>query len=181
MTSCRFERRHHLGEIIGVGVHVVAVPGLAGTAMAPAIKGNAAIAVAGQEEHLVFKGVAIEAVGMVEDDGVSLPPILEIKFGTVLRGEGAHGIPLGFSNVGDRRRYPFQGTIPAWEALCRGSRRARRCLLLIDYREQDARDAEEGDGRATQVDANPQTPDGRGRAQEQRNDSLQKIGDQKNR
>src|SRR5262249_23326726 len=45
------------GEIVGVMVHVVAVPRLTGTAMAAEVMTDAAIAVAGEEEHLVLESI----------------------------------------------------------------------------------------------------------------------------
>jgi hypothetical protein len=44
-----------------------------------AIMRNTAMAVAGQEEHLVFKGACVEAIGVVEDDGLSFPPIRTVS------------------------------------------------------------------------------------------------------
>ncbi len=45
------------GEVVGVGVEVVAGPGLAGTAMAAPVVGDATVAAFGEKEHLVFEGV----------------------------------------------------------------------------------------------------------------------------
>ena len=63
-------------EVVGVGVHVVAVPGLARTAMAAAVMGDAAISAGGQKEHLVFKGVRAQRPAMAEDDGLPVPQSL---------------------------------------------------------------------------------------------------------
>ena len=49
-----FEQRR---QIVGVGVHVVAVPGLAGAAMTAPVMRDAAIAVRAEEEHLRFPGI----------------------------------------------------------------------------------------------------------------------------
>ena len=54
----RFDERR---EVVGVGVHVVAVPGLARAAVAAAVVGDAAVAAGGQKEHLVFEGVRARA------------------------------------------------------------------------------------------------------------------------
>ena len=48
-VKCFDERR----KVVGVGVQVVAMPGLARAAMAAAIMGDAAVAARGQKEHLV--------------------------------------------------------------------------------------------------------------------------------
>ena len=70
------ERLDQLREVVGVGVHVVAVPRLAGAAVAAAVVGDAAVAVGGQEEHLVVPGVGVERPAVAEDDGLSRAPVL---------------------------------------------------------------------------------------------------------
>src|SRR5882724_7676683 len=57
-------------EVVGVGVHVVAVPGPARAAVAAAIVRDAAVAARGQEEHLVLEGVRAQRPAMAEDDGL---------------------------------------------------------------------------------------------------------------
>jgi hypothetical protein len=76
--------------LVPVGVHVIARPRLARPPMTSSIMGDTAIAVAGQEEHLVFKGIRVETIRVIEDNGLSRPPILKIELGAVLRGDGAH-------------------------------------------------------------------------------------------
>jgi hypothetical protein len=66
-------------EVVRIGVHVVAVPGLAGPAMAAAVMGDAAIAARSQKCHLVFPGVCAEGPSMAEDNRLSLPPILVVN------------------------------------------------------------------------------------------------------
>ncbi|MEI9894641.1 MAG: hypothetical protein WDN28_12325 [Chthoniobacter sp.] len=84
------ERFHHLGEIVGIGIHVIAMPRLAGAAMTSAIVSDTAIALARQEEHLIFERVAVQRIRMVENDGLPFSPIFEIKFGAVFGGDGVH-------------------------------------------------------------------------------------------
>ena len=48
------ERCDQLGEVIGIGVHVVAVPGLAGAPVASAIVGDTSVSAHRQKDHLVF-------------------------------------------------------------------------------------------------------------------------------
>jgi len=43
---------HQLGKIVGILVHVVPMPGLAGTSVAPAVVRDDAIAALSQEQHL---------------------------------------------------------------------------------------------------------------------------------
>ena len=47
-------------EVIGIGVHVVTIPRLAGTAVAATIVGNAAVSMVAEEEHLILPVVAVE-------------------------------------------------------------------------------------------------------------------------
>jgi hypothetical protein len=56
--------------------------------MTPAIMSDAAITLAGQEEHLIFKSVRVQTICMVKNDGLPFAPIFEIEFGAVFRGYG---------------------------------------------------------------------------------------------
>ena len=93
----RFDERR---QIVGVGVHVVAVPGLAGSAMAATVMGNGAIAMGGHEEQLVVPGVGIERPAVAEDDGLPRAPVLVKDRGAVLGGDRAraHGMHFSFQN-----------------------------------------------------------------------------------
>jgi hypothetical protein len=62
--------------------------------MPPAISSDTAVALASQEEHLIFKGVRVEAIRVVKDNGLPLPPIFKIEFCAVFGGDRAHWIPL---------------------------------------------------------------------------------------
>ncbi len=55
------ERFDEHREVVGVGVYVVAAPGLARSAMAAAVMGDAAVSAGGQKHHLVFPGVRAAA------------------------------------------------------------------------------------------------------------------------
>ena len=70
----QIERSTERGEIVGVGVHVVAVPGLARAAVAAAVMRDAAVAARGQKEHLVFEGVRAQRPAVAEDDRLSRCP-----------------------------------------------------------------------------------------------------------
>ena len=85
----RFDERR---QVVGVGVHVVAVPGLARTAMAAAVMGDAAVAAGGQKHHLVFPGVRAQRPAVAEDDGLSAAPVLVVELDVA-------GIFLTDSNV----------------------------------------------------------------------------------
>jgi len=68
---------HQLGQIIGIGIHIIALPGLAGPSMASAIRRDTAIAFAGQEEHLIFEGIRVQAISMIETMGGPVPQSLK--------------------------------------------------------------------------------------------------------
>jgi len=85
------ERFDELRQIVGVRVHVVAVPWLARTAVAATIVGDAAIAVERQVDHLVFPRIGVERPAMAEDDGWSGAPVLVVDSRAVLGGDRAHG------------------------------------------------------------------------------------------
>ena len=87
-VQCIDERR----EIIGVRVQVIAVPGLARTAMAAAIMGDASIAARSEIEHLVFKGIRGERPAMTENDGLSFAPVVVIDLRAVSGCDRAHGL-----------------------------------------------------------------------------------------
>lgn len=52
------EVREELFQVVDKGVHVVACPGLRGAAMASTVVGDDAVALVGEEDHLVFEVVA---------------------------------------------------------------------------------------------------------------------------
>src|SRR6266487_4192415 len=83
----RFDERR---EIVGVGVEVVAVPGLAGAAMAAAIMGDAAVSAGGEKVHLVFESIRRQRPAVAEDDGRSLAPIVVIDLRAILGLERRH-------------------------------------------------------------------------------------------
>src|SRR6266403_2028852 len=95
----QIELLHELREVIGIGVHVVAVPGLARTAVAATVVGDDTIAMGGEIEHLVLKGIAAQRPAMAEDDRLTRSPILVIDLGSVLGRDRAHG-PGSLSMMG---------------------------------------------------------------------------------
>src|SRR6266700_1197980 len=71
-------------QIIGVGIQVVAVPGLAGSPVSATIMGDGTITMRGHEEQLVVPGVGIERPSVTENDGLSRAPILVKNRSSVL-------------------------------------------------------------------------------------------------
>src|SRR5262249_52879184 len=78
------------GEIIGVGIHVIAGPWLARTSVAAAVMGDAAIAARREEEHLVFERIRGKRPAMAEDNRLPGAPILVIDLGAVFGCDCAH-------------------------------------------------------------------------------------------
>ena len=70
------ERLDELGEVVGVGVQVVAVPGLAGTPASATVVGDGAIAVGRDEERLVIPGVGGQRPAVAEHDRLAAPQSL---------------------------------------------------------------------------------------------------------
>src|SRR5205807_5857896 len=86
----QIERCDECREVIGIGIQIVAVPGLAGSAVAATVMRDAAVALRGQEEHLVLERVGAERPAMAEHDRLPRSPILEIDLRAVVRRDRAH-------------------------------------------------------------------------------------------
>src|SRR5690242_1001862 len=106
----QIELAHQFSKIIGVGVHVVALPGLTRTAVAAAVMGDAAITVLGKEEHLVFPGVGRQRPAVTEHDRLTGAPVLKIDLRAVFGGNVWHVRP----------RAPLRGNWPADQVATRG-------------------------------------------------------------
>src|SRR5664280_2446207 len=77
-------------EVIGICVHVVAIPGLTRPAMAATVMGNAAIAVGSQKQHLSFPTIRTKRPSVTEHHRPSCAPVLVIDLRTVFRHNRAH-------------------------------------------------------------------------------------------
>src|SRR5450631_1203260 len=86
------QRGHQRGEVVSVGVHVVAIPGLTRTAMSTPIVGDAAVSTRCQKENLVLEGIGAKRPAMTEHHGLSLAPVLVIDLRTVFSRDRAHGM-----------------------------------------------------------------------------------------
>jgi hypothetical protein len=60
-----------------VFIHVIALLGLTGTSMSTTIVCDTAVSMIGEKEHLIFKRIAIQTIGVVEDTGCPLPQSLK--------------------------------------------------------------------------------------------------------
>jgi hypothetical protein len=78
-------------EIVGVGFHFVAVPGLRGAAVAAAVMSNDTIAMLAEEEHLRIPIVGRERPAVREDDRLPAAPVLIENLRAVVHGDVAHG------------------------------------------------------------------------------------------
>ena len=85
----QIERLDERCQVVGVVVHVVAVPGLAGAPTAAPVMGDGAIAMGGHDDQLVVPGVGIERPAVAEDDGLPRAPVLVKDLGAVLCSDGA--------------------------------------------------------------------------------------------
>src|SRR6266478_3141878 len=81
-------------QVIGIRIHVVAIPRLARTSMAAAVVGNNAIAVLSEEQHLCIPGVCVQRPSMRKNDRRPCAPIFVENRGSIF---GFDRIHLSFS------------------------------------------------------------------------------------
>jgi len=90
------------GEVVGVAVHVVAGPGLAGPAVPAAVVRDRPVAVLGQEDHLAVPRVGAERPAVRERDDRALAPVLVKQFRAVVGPDSTH-LRFSFSCSGAGR------------------------------------------------------------------------------
>src|ERR1700674_4923528 len=83
-------------EIVGVGVHVIAIPGLGGTAVTSPVVRDDSIALLAEEQHLSVPVVRGERPAVTEHYGLALSPVLVVNVRAVFCRESRH---RGFSFV----------------------------------------------------------------------------------
>ena len=66
-------------QVVGIGVHIIAIPRLIRPPMAAAVVRDAAVPPRSQKHHLVFPRVRAQGPAMAEDNRLSLPPVLVIE------------------------------------------------------------------------------------------------------
>ncbi|MNT16126.1 hypothetical protein D3C72_1512150 [compost metagenome] len=98
------ERVEQGGQVVGVGIHVIALPWLARQAVAAAVMRDHAVAVAGQEHHLRIPAVRVQwpAVAEGHHGAVLWAPILVVELYPVGGSNGAGG--AGRADRGHMRR-----------------------------------------------------------------------------
>src|SRR5664280_922557 len=80
-------------EVVGVSVHIVAIPGLARPAVSAAVMGDAAVSMGTQKQHLVFPSVRVKRPAMAEDHGLSAAPVLVVDLCAVFHHDRVHKLP----------------------------------------------------------------------------------------
>jgi hypothetical protein len=103
------ERLEQRGEIVRIGIHVVAGPRLIRSTMAAAIMGDNAVAVVPQEQHLGVPGISGERPAMGEGHDRAGAPVLEVDLRAVFHCCGRHELRSFVSRLvgwrlGDLRR-----------------------------------------------------------------------------
>src|SRR5579864_1298588 len=78
------------GEIVGVSVHLISIPGLGGTAVPTPVMGDDPITPLAEEQHLPVPVVRGEGPAMAENDRLSRTPVFVINLRTVFRTECGH-------------------------------------------------------------------------------------------
>ena len=79
-------------EIVGVGVHLVAIPGLGGTAVAPPVMRDDAITVLAEKEHLGFPVIRTERPAVAEHHGLTFAPVFVVDRRAIFHCNSAHEI-----------------------------------------------------------------------------------------
>ncbi|MNJ51502.1 hypothetical protein D3C77_468100 [compost metagenome] len=99
------QRFDHRSQVVGVVVHVVAFPRLAGTPVTAAVMGDHAIALRGKKQHLRLPAIRAEWPAVAEGDhrAVLRPPVLVVELHAIGGGDGAGGL-RGDGGVGGLRR-----------------------------------------------------------------------------
>src|ERR1017187_5347532 len=78
------------GKIVGIGIHVVAIPWLAGSAVPAAVMADGAESMRGKKDHLVFPRVCAEGPAVTEDDGLTGAPVFVVDGGSVFGCDCGH-------------------------------------------------------------------------------------------
>ncbi len=99
------ERVDHRRQVIGVVIHVVAFPGLAGPAMAAAVMGDHAIALGCEKQHLRFPAVGTQRPAVAEGHhrAVLRAPVLVVELHAIGGSDGV-GCMCGNSGAAGLRR-----------------------------------------------------------------------------
>src|SRR5580698_2590049 len=78
-------------QVVGIVIHVMAVPGLAGTPVSPPVVSNHAKATLAEEEHLCVPIIGGQWPAVAKYDGLTLAPVLVIDLRSIFRCNRRHG------------------------------------------------------------------------------------------
>src|ERR1700688_510127 len=84
------------GEIVGVGVHFVAVPRLVGATVPSPVMRDDSVALLAEEQHLSVPSICVERPPVTEHYGLALSPVLVINLCAIFSVDSRHGF-LSFS------------------------------------------------------------------------------------
>jgi hypothetical protein len=84
------EMLDHGGQVVGVVVHVVAVAGLAGASVAPAVGRHDPVALAQEEQQLGVPVVGRQRPAVTEHDRLAAAPVLIEDLGAIRCGDRSH-------------------------------------------------------------------------------------------
>src|ERR1700674_631569 len=97
-------------QVVGVIIHVMAITGLGGAAMAAPVVGYDAIALFEEEQHLRVPIIGRQRPAMAEHDGLSFAPVLVINLRAVFRSDSAHRWLVVVGRKANRlQRWPASG------------------------------------------------------------------------
>ena len=84
------EMRGQCCEVVGIVVHIMAIAGLARSAVAAAVMGYDAIAATEEEQHLIVPVVGRQRPTVTEHDGLTFAPVLVINLRAVFGCDHGH-------------------------------------------------------------------------------------------
>src|ERR1700676_3418981 len=101
----QIEMHRQRRKVVGIMIHVMAVAGLAGPAVAAAVMGDDSIAVTEEEQHLRVPVIGRQRPAMREHHRLSTAPILVVNLGAVFGLDGWHGrTPFCMTSFRDPRQ-----------------------------------------------------------------------------
>ena len=117
-------------QIIGIGIHVVPLPGLVGATMPATVMSNDAISAGGEEKHLILECVGAQRPTVAENDRLTLAPVFIVNLRPFLGGAHTHG------------KIPFLAAVKIFEIRFRRDPSVR--VLVMSHHHQTASDTSEG-------------------------------------
>src|SRR5580658_10773541 len=66
-------------QVVGIMIHVMAVPGLAGTSVSPPVVSNHTVAALAEEQHLCVPIIGRQRPAVAKDYGLTFAPVLVVN------------------------------------------------------------------------------------------------------